>query len=90
MIPEIIRNGIRTQNGSKILYRLEKGEDTFSFTTVMSGKNEKFTNFFTKRNPKDKEQGASYTANQHAQPNLSVSAAKVQRISETTKEKFPY
>lgn len=86
IIPEIIRNGIRTQNGSKILYRLEKGEDTFSFTTVMSGKNEKFTNFFTKRNPKDKEQGASYTANQHAQPNLSVSAAKLQQNSETTKE----
>ena len=30
-----------------------------------------------KRNPKDKEQGTSYTDNQHAQPNLSVSAAKV-------------
>ena len=54
-------------------------------TSLSESKNEKFTNFFTKRNPKDKEQGASYTANQHAQPNLSVSAAKLQQNSETTK-----
>ncbi|MBR0166119.1 MAG: hypothetical protein IJQ13_04495 [Prevotella sp.] len=86
LIPEIIANGKRTQDGKKITYEYEKDGVKYKVTTVMSGKGEKFTNFMTDRKPSEKEQGASNTDEQQAQPVQTVSGAKVQQNAETSKD----
>ena len=86
LIPDVVNKGERNQEGKKIKYEFVKDGVTYTVTTEMKGRGELFTNFYTDRKPKEKEQGTSYTDEQHVQPNLSVPGANIRQNSETDKE----
>ena len=85
LIPDVIHQGKRTQEGNRVSYTLDKDGVKFTVTTLITGKKEKFTNFFTNRKPNAAEQGTQNTANQRVQPQQSDSDAKVQDNFETGK-----
>lgn len=83
LIPDIIRNGERHQDSSKgISYSYEKEGTKYTVTTEIRGKGEQFTNFYTNRKPTAAEQGTQNTDEQRVQPQQSVSAAKLQKVSD--------
>ena len=86
LIPDIIKNGTRRQNGSRVAYELKDNGITYTVTTEQSKQgNEAFTNFFTDRKQTAVVNGTSNTANQHV-PQQSVSGAKLQKVPEYDKE----
>ena len=74
LIPQVVEQGERKQDGKKVSYKLDIGGVKYTVTTDIKGNHEEFTNFFTNRKPIVEEQGSSNTANQHEQPQQSVSA----------------
>ena len=86
LVPDIIRNGERKQDGNRVSYTLEKDGVKYTVTTIISGRKEKFTNFYTDRKPTVVEQGTQNTANQRVQPQQSDSDAKVLQNTETAKQ----
>lgn len=73
LIPDVIHQGKRTQEGNRVSYTLDKDGVKFTVTTLITGKKEKFTNFFTNRKPNAAEQGTQNTANQRVQPQQTAS-----------------
>ena len=76
LIPQVIEQGERRQDGKKISYKMNINGVTYSVTTEIKGNHEEFTNFFTNKKPTIEEQGSLNTANQHEQPQQSVSTDK--------------
>ena len=88
LIPDVIKNGKRKQDESKsISYSYERDGVKYTVTTEIKGKGELFTNFYTNRKPTVAEQGTQNTDEQRVQPQQSVSGAKLQTVSEPTKER---
>ncbi len=88
LIPDVIKNGKRKQDESKgISYSYERDGVKYTVTTEIKGKGELFTNFYTNRKPTVAEQGTQNTDEQRVQPQQSVSPAKLQKVSEPTKER---
>ena len=87
LIPDIIKNGERKQDGRKIAYEIERDGITFTITAEVYGSKEQFTNFYTNKKPNVAEQGSLNTDEQHAQPQQSVSGTKLQKVSEYDKAK---
>ena len=88
LIPDVIKNGKRKQDESKsISYSYERDGVKYIVTTEIKGKGELFTNFYTNRKPTVAEQGTQNTDEQRVQPQQSVSGAKLQKVSEPTRER---
>ena len=86
LMPQVIEQGERKQDGKKVSYKMDINGVTYSVTTEIKGQHEEFTNFFTNRRPTVEEQGSSNTVNQHEQPQQSVSADEVTNNSSNTQE----
>lgn len=86
LIPDIVSNGEREQKGEKVSYKYTDNGVSYTVTTERRKSGEEFfTNFFTNRKPTAVVNGTSNTAKQHA-PQQSVSGAKLQKVSDSSKE----
>jgi len=90
-IPEVVSKGKRKpiKRGKNQLYEYTLSENGVKYivTTEIKGKGELFTNFYTNRKPTVAEQGTQNTDEQRVQPQQSVSGAKLQKVSEPTRER---
>ena len=75
LIPQIIEQGERKQEGKKVSYKMEIEGVTYSVTTEMRRGAEEFTNFYTNRKPIRKS--LLNTDEQHGTTSVSVSTDKV-------------
>ena len=87
LIPDIIKNGERNQEGKRVSYTLKNNGIEYTVTTEQSEKGlERFTNFFTNKKQTAVVNDTSNTDEQHVS-RQSVSSAKLQKISENEKER---
>ena len=74
LIPQIIEQGERKQDGKKVSYKLGLNGVTYSVTTELRRGSEEFTNFYTNRKPTRKS--LLNTDEQHGTTSVSVSTDK--------------
>ena len=84
LIPQVIEQGERKQEGAKISYKLDIDGVKYTVTTEMRRGPEEFTNFYTNRRPI--AESLFNTDEQHGTTSVSVSADEVTNNSSPTQE----
>ena len=84
LIPQVIEQGERKQEGAKISYKLDIDGVKYTVTTEMRRGPEEFTNFYTNRRPI--AESLFNTDEQHGTTSVSVSASEVTNNSSNTQE----